>query len=85
MENGFRRISFFMKLEFNFVTKPTALSIRVLCNKYKEEETCLISISRNICSYVCRSLSKIWDQFRDRVFGVLVMGVQLDLLRTFGY
>lgn len=42
--------------------------MRVLCGKYKVEEICLQSINRNICSYVWRSLTKVWDQFRERIF-----------------
>lgn len=58
--------SYLMKLAFSFVTKIDALWVRVLCAKYKVVESCPKKIDRTPCSYVWRSLSKIWEQACDR-------------------
>lgn len=68
---GLRRLiplnsSFLMKLVYQIVVKK-ALWVRVMHSKYKMSDDCPISIDRANCSYVWRSLSKVWSQFKDRL------------------
>lgn len=60
-------VSFLMKLAFNIVTKTESLWVRVLRSKYKVTEMCLKVIQRARCSYVWRSLSKLWKNFHERL------------------
>lgn len=78
---GLRRLvpqntSYILKLAFSFVTKLDALWVRTLQAKYKIMDTCPSTIDRLVCSYVWRSLVKVWSLFRERFYWQLGMGEQ---------
>lgn len=62
-----QNVSYLMKLAFSFMTKVDALWVRVLCSKYKVMEVVPETIDRTSCSFVWRSLARIWSKFRDRI------------------
>lgn len=72
-------MSFLMKVAFQFVTKVDVLWVRVLRAKYRVNEICPTSIERQGCSYVWRSLSKIWSVFREQITWSVGNGDTVDL------
>lgn len=61
-----QKYSYLMKLAFQMVTNLDTLWVRILRFKYKVVEICP-DIERIVCSYVWRSLGKIWGQLRDGI------------------
>ncbi|KAA3453866.1 reverse transcriptase [Gossypium australe] len=59
--------SFFMKIGFNLASKKDLLWVRVLRSKYGWKEQIPESISRNKCSHLWRSFSKIWPSIRENL------------------
>ncbi|KAG8499648.1 hypothetical protein CXB51_006070 [Gossypium anomalum] len=69
---GFRHLndqnsSFLIKIGFSLISKCEVLWVRVLRSKYGWKDQLLDSISRNQCSHLWRSLSKIWSLFRENL------------------
>lgn len=65
---GIRKLSvqnttYVMKLAFQLVSKVDTLWVRVVRAKYKIIEICPASNNRPVCSYVWRSLIKVWSSF----------------------
>ncbi|KAG8480346.1 hypothetical protein CXB51_024696 [Gossypium anomalum] len=73
--------SYLMKLAYQIVTKPIELWVRVLRGKYKMVEACPHSISRNACSYAWRSLAKVWEPFRQRLYWSLGNGKSVSFIK----
>lgn len=59
--------SFLMKVAFQLVTKLDTFWVLLLRAKYKMADICPVSIAKPSCSYVWRSIVKVWDRFRDRI------------------
>lgn len=70
--------SYLMKHAFLVVTKLNALWVRMLRAKYKVVEVCPSTIERAACSYVWRSLGKVWHSFKDGVVWHLGNGRSVD-------
>lgn len=56
-----------MKIGFSLASKRNALWVRALRSKYGWKDHLPDSISRNQCSYLWRSFSKIWPILRDNL------------------
>lgn len=56
--------SFLLKLRFNFLFSRQALWVQILRAKYKVAEVCPMDIWRRPCSFMWRSLSKVWPFLR---------------------
>ncbi|MBA0686233.1 hypothetical protein Goari_013845 [Gossypium aridum] len=83
---GLRRLvpqstSFFMKLAYQIVTKPDTLWVRVLRSKYKMLDVCPLLVNRSNCSYVLRSISNVWDQFRKNLYWSLGNGRSVSFIQ----
>ncbi|KAE8655645.1 hypothetical protein F3Y22_tig00117021pilonHSYRG00092 [Hibiscus syriacus] len=59
--------SFIVKLGYQLLMRPEALWVKVLKSKYKINETLPITFKTKNCSFVWRSLSRVWDSIRENV------------------
>ncbi|KAA3482036.1 RNA-directed DNA polymerase (Reverse transcriptase) [Gossypium australe] len=59
--------SFFMKIGFSLVSKSDMLWVRALRSKYGWKSQLPETISRNQCSHLWRSLSKLWPIIRENL------------------
>ncbi|KAH1122786.1 hypothetical protein J1N35_005946 [Gossypium stocksii] len=62
-----QNISFLMKLGFKLVSDKEAFWVRVVRSKYQMNDELPNCIDRNRCSFLWKSLSKIWTLFRDSI------------------
>ncbi|KAG8492594.1 hypothetical protein CXB51_010006 [Gossypium anomalum] len=56
------------------ITKSASHWVKVLRSKYKMVDICPESIYRNSCSYVWRSLPKVWNEVRDKIIWSVLNG-----------
>ncbi|KAH1130409.1 hypothetical protein J1N35_001787 [Gossypium stocksii] len=59
--------SFMMKLGFKLLTDESSLWVKVLRSKYGVQKGIPESLSRGRCSFLCRSLSRIWPLLRENL------------------
>lgn len=57
--------AFMIKLRFRFVACEKMLWVRLLREKYKVDNSCPPSIYRQVCSFLWRSLNKVWNHVYD--------------------
>lgn len=70
---GIRRLNdqnkmFLIKLGFRFLTNPDSLWVQVLRKKYNVQENLPMSIAISICSFVWKSLVRIWSDIISNTF-----------------
>ncbi|PPD89271.1 hypothetical protein GOBAR_DD13793 [Gossypium barbadense] len=56
------------------ITKSPSHWVKVLRSKYKMIDICPESIYRNSCSYVWRSLPKVWNEVRNKIIWSVLNG-----------
>lgn len=62
-----QNISFLMKLGFKLVSDKEAFWVRVIRSKYQIRDEIPDCIDRKRCSFLWKSLSKIWTLFRENL------------------
>ncbi|KAA3475886.1 RNA-directed DNA polymerase (Reverse transcriptase) [Gossypium australe] len=73
--------SFFMKIGFNLTSKTELLWVNVLRSKYGWKEQIPESISRNKCSHLWKSLSKLWPSIRENLIWSIGDGTKVRYWR----